>query len=136
LEEGYIFRISFGEGLLGYAVFVFDVFLKGLNLSFFQAEDFFVDVFQSVFGILVKVVIGDGTQELLNVVDREDALKIVNENQEQNVLLGIFLFERRRKEVVFSIVVDHRLCDDSAFLGSVYGRTQLGIHKAGYLIHI
>jgi hypothetical protein len=105
-------------------------------LTLFQTEDFFVDVFQFVLGIFVKVVIGDRTQKLLYVVDREDAFKIVNKNKEQDVLLGIFLFERRRKEVVFGIVVDHRLGDDSALFGSVYGRRQFGIHKAGYLIHI
>ena len=42
-------------------------------------------------------------------VGMEHGIKIVNKNQKEQMILGIFLFNRRRKQIVLRVIVDHGL---------------------------
>ena len=50
------------------------------------------------------------------------------------MFLGIFLLLGRREQVVLRVVIDHGLCEDLV-LRVPFGRSQLGVHEGGYLIH-
>ena len=48
--------------------------------------------------------------------------KIINKNQKQHMLTGIFLLDRRRQQVILGIIVDHGLGEDFILLKAL-GRT-------------
>ena len=43
---------------------------------------------------------------MLDIADAQDSFKVINEDQCQQMLFGIFLFIRRREQVVFRIIID------------------------------
>ena len=51
------------------------------------------------------------------------------------MLFGVFLFQWRRKQIIFCIIVDHGF-RKNFILRIALGGSQLSIHKGGYLIHI
>ena len=68
----------------------------------FQAKHFIVDILQTkVLFFPTEIAFCDRAENLLDVADREDALIVVDKNQEQDVLLGILFLDGRRQEIVF-----------------------------------
>lgn len=68
-------------------------------------------------------------------VIRDDVFKVVNKNQKHHVLRRIFLFDRRREQLVFCIVVDHCFCQNLIGLETAR-RSELCVHKGRDLVHI
>ena len=78
---------------------------------------------------------GDGLEDLLDVVEGEQVLKVVDEDQHQHMFFGIFLLDRRREQIVLRIVVDHGLSQDLV-LRVALGALEMLLHKCGHLVHI
>ena len=78
--------------------------------------------------------LNDDEKELL-YGEGQHVFKIVNKDQQEGVLLGIFLLVRRRKEVVLGVVVDHGLGQDLV-LRVTLGLCQPLVHKCGQLVHV
>ena len=81
-------------------------------------------------------MIGDRLQQSLNLIHGNHALIVIDENEQQYMFLRIFLLHRRRKQIVFCIIVDHGLGQDAVLGLRAYCRTQLAVHKSQHLIHI
>ena len=50
---------------------------------------------------------GNGPENLLDIRKGQYILKIVDKDQHQHVVFGIFFLHRRREQVVLRVVVDH-----------------------------
>ena len=68
-------------------------------------------------------------------LDGKDIFEIVDKDQDQHVLLGVFLLHRRRKEIVLGVVVDHGLCQDLV-LAVPAGGAELALHECRDLVHV
>ena len=77
----------------------------------------------------------DRREDLLDIPEGENILKIVDEGQKQNVVSGVFFLHRRREQIVFCVIVDHGLCKHLV-LADPPGRSQVSIHEGCHLIHI
>ena len=59
--------------------------------------------------VCMEVLVRQRRQQVLNIADRENIFKIIDKNQEQHVLFGIFLLLGRGKQTVLGVVVNHGL---------------------------
>ena len=50
---------------------------------------------------------GNGGEECLDIIKGQQALEIVDKNEHEHVVLGVFFLYRRRQQIVFCIVIDH-----------------------------
>ena len=94
-----------------------------------------INVLNIVILIRIEKIACDRFQNSLYISQRQEALKIIDENQHQHVFLGVALFLRRRQKLIFRIVVDHGLGKDLIIFVPLRV-LQMFIHKMGDLIHI
>ena len=82
-----------------------------------------------------KVVLADGREELFNIPKGYHIFKIINQNQHQQMILGVAFFDGRRQQVIFGIVIDHGFGQD-LILAQPFGSVQVAVHEGSDLIHI
>ena len=76
-----------------------------------------------------------GSENRLYIADRQEILKIIDKDHEQNVIPGIFLPVRRREQVVFGVIVDHCLGHNLViFKTGCFGK--MPCKKCGDLVYI
>ena len=68
-------------------------------------------------------------KELLDVIKGQKIFKIINKNQHQHVLFGIFLFHRGRKQIILGVIVDHGFGENLIFRITL-GIFQMVIHES------
>ena len=100
-----------------------------------QGEDLPVDFGELRTGTGGKMLFAERGEELLDLAEGNHILVVIDEDQHQNVVAGIFLFDRRGKKPVLGIVVDHGFCDHHLVL-TVTGARKALVHKGGHLVHI
>ena len=111
------------------------ILFQCLDLFSFHLENFFVNIgkCQSVF--FPEKTICDRLQQFLDITDRQKSLEIIDKDKHQKMLLGIFLFHRRRQKIVLCIIIDH--CLRQYLIRFLPCRTfQPMIHKSSNLIHV
>ena len=123
------------EDLLRRAEFLKHILLEDFALFLLQGEQLPVEFRESRLCAGGKVLFADGGKQFLDLAERDHILVIVDENQHQDVVAGIFLFHRGRQEPVFGVVVDHGF-GDNHFIRIVAGARNALIHEGGYLVHI
>ena len=52
----------------------------------------------------------NGAEKGFDIMEGQKIFKIVDKDQHQHMISGIFFLYRRRQKVVFGVIVDHGLC--------------------------
>ena len=131
LEAG----ITFLEGFLGIDAHLADI-TEGFRLhGRLEVEDLIVDVLQPRVAVTTEILFLQRAEDRLDIVQLEDALIIVDEEQDQHMLATVALLIRWRQKLVLRIVVDHRLRQHLILRMPLDGR-EVAVHEAGHLIHV
>ena len=72
---------------------------------------------------------------MVQIVDAEDVFKIVDKNEQQHVLFGIFLFMWGWQQTILCIIVDHGL-GQNLIIRIALGWCEVALHKGCHLIHV
>ena len=73
--------------------------------------------------------------EKMGQTKREYHMDHLSNDQKEHMLLGIFLLFRRRKKVIFGVIIDHGFCQNLVVVRALAG-SKTGIHKCRDLIHV
>ena len=83
----------------------------------------------------MEIALRQRREQALDIVDGKQAFEIIDENQEQHMLSGIFLLFRRGKQAVLRVVINHGFRKNLIVL-IASRRAQMAVHEGGHLIHI
>ena len=95
------------KGLVGEIVFLAQILENFLRLRLFEMEDLIVDIFHIKSVFAAEIVVSQWIKDRLNIADTQDIFEIVDKDQRQKMLLGVFFLLRRWKQIVLGVVVDH-----------------------------
>ena len=74
-------------------------------------------------------------EEGLDFAEGYHILEVIDENQHQDVVAGILLFDRRGQQPVLCVIIDHGFCDNH-FIRVMTGAGKAFIHEGCHLIHV
>ncbi len=120
---------------LGFLVRLPDGRLHRLDAGLLHLADLFIKIRQKDGIFAGEIFLAERFEHRLDVPDRKDVFKIVDQDQEQHVLSGILLLHGRREKIVLRVVVDHGLGQDLVLAVPLGGREML-VHKGRDLIHV
>ena len=123
------------EGLSRCAVHFCDILSQMVDPGFLQAAHLLINRCDVKILPVVKIFLCERLKERLDIFDGEDIFKIVDKDQDQHMLLGVFLFHRRGEEIVLCIVVDHGL-RQYLVLAVPAGGAELALHAKLKVVYI
>mgnify|MGYP006986289153 FL=1 len=135
LQKFLIFLICILESGAGETVILQKILDQLVNLAVLHSKNFIICIGHVLAWLTFKVFRCDGTEKLLDVCDGQNILKIINEDQHEQMIFGIALLLRGREQVILGVVIDHGLCQDLVIIVTLCGR-KLILHKRGDLIHV
>ena len=86
--------------------------LHRLDAGFFHLTHFLIKIGQRNLTLPGEIPLADRLEYGFNILYGKNVLKIVDQYQEKNMLLGIFLLDRRRKEIVLCLIINHGFSQD------------------------
>ena len=128
-------RVAFLKGFLRIDAHLADIAERFRLHGRLELEDLIVDVLQLRITVTVKVLLLQRAEDRLDIVQLQDALIIVDKQQDQHMLATVTLLIRWRQKLVLRIVVDHRLRQHLILRMPLDGR-EVAVHEAGQLIHV
>ena len=90
---------------------------------------------EKIVGVEVQKEVANMAKRSSKLNNLENKFEIINENQHQNMFFAVFLLDRRWKQIVFCIVVNHGF-GQNLVIGMTLGSCKLGIHEGCNLIHV
>ena len=127
--------VAFPEGFLRIDAHLADI-AEGLLLhGRLEVEDLVVDVLQLRVALTTEILLLQRAEDRLDIVQLQDALIIVDKEQDQHMIATVTLLIRWWQKLVLRIVVDHRLRQHLILRMPFDGR-EVAVHEAGHLIHV
>ena len=96
MEKLLILLREIGKGGIGNVILVAEILQELLGFRLLQGEHLIVHILHVRAIGVAEIAIGDGIQDGLDIADTQNVLEIVDKNQGQHMLLGVFLLLRGR----------------------------------------
>ena len=92
---------------------------RKLGSEYIGTEHLLIGIMREGDSVAVRIMmdLGIDPRKLYNEI-----VKVINEDEHQNMLAGIFLFNRWREKMILCIIVDHRLCQHFILFVAFGGR--------------
>lgn len=85
--------------------------------------------------ILMEIPLGQRFQQTLDIADGQNGFVIINIDQKQQMLLGIFLLIWCRQQMILRIIIDHGL-GKNLVIRAALEISEMAFHEGCDLIHV